>query len=295
MYFGADRGAGMHIFRQRFPDGKVVQITFGPTEEKGLAIAPDGRSLITAVTSDERNVWIHRPSGDQPVSSEGFAGDPTFSSDGKKLFYLWRSTPSTGGFFNGELRSIEVDSGKIDRVLPGIEMEDYAVSTDAKQVVYTAVDSHRKARLWIAPCDRRSAPRQLTASDAADESNPRFGPQDEIFFDSSAHNEVHTFRMRPDGTSREPVSSQPVLASLGLSPDGKWLLARVPGAPRRDHRRHRRVARRGWTSGSALQSGMRHRVVAQRKIFLPDNGRHWRDESQEHLCDSSTTRRDIPA
>ncbi len=230
MYFGADRGAGMHIFRQRFPDGKIVQITFGPTEEKGLSIAPDGRSLITAVTSDERNVWIHHASGDQPVSSEGFAGDPAFSSDGKKLFYLWRSAPSTGGFFSGELRSIEVDSGKMERVLPGIEIEDYAVSADAKQVVYTAFDSNRKARLWIAPCDRRSAPRQLTASDAADESNPRFGPQDEIFFDSSARNEVHTFRMRPDGTGREPVSSQVVLASLGLSPDGEWLLARVPGA-----------------------------------------------------------------
>ena len=38
-----------HIWRQRFPDGPVEQITSGATEEEGLALSPDGRYLITSV------------------------------------------------------------------------------------------------------------------------------------------------------------------------------------------------------------------------------------------------------
>src|SRR5262249_8165051 len=43
MYFSADTGSGSHIWRQRFGDARVEQITFGPTMEEGLAIDPDGR------------------------------------------------------------------------------------------------------------------------------------------------------------------------------------------------------------------------------------------------------------
>ena len=40
-----------HIWRQRFPDGKPEQFTFGPTSQEGIAMAPDGKSLITSVGS----------------------------------------------------------------------------------------------------------------------------------------------------------------------------------------------------------------------------------------------------
>jgi hypothetical protein len=37
-----------HLWRQRFPDGSPEQITFGPTEEEGVAVEKTGRSLITS-------------------------------------------------------------------------------------------------------------------------------------------------------------------------------------------------------------------------------------------------------
>jgi hypothetical protein len=43
MYFTANPGGVNHIWRQRFPDGQPEQITSGPTEEEGMAMAPDGR------------------------------------------------------------------------------------------------------------------------------------------------------------------------------------------------------------------------------------------------------------
>ena len=45
MYFSSDAGGIFHIWRQRFPDGQPEQITSGPTEEEGIAMAPDGRSF----------------------------------------------------------------------------------------------------------------------------------------------------------------------------------------------------------------------------------------------------------
>src|SRR5262249_23594409 len=48
MYFTSDASSTFHIWRQHFPDGRTEQITAGPTEEEGIAVAHDGRSLITA-------------------------------------------------------------------------------------------------------------------------------------------------------------------------------------------------------------------------------------------------------
>src|SRR5262245_52608498 len=49
MYFSSNVGGAFHTWRQRFSDGQPEQITSGPSEEEGIAMAPDGRSFITAV------------------------------------------------------------------------------------------------------------------------------------------------------------------------------------------------------------------------------------------------------
>ena len=61
VYFTADPGRVKHIWRQRFPDGQPVQITSGPTEEEVIAMAPDGRSFVTAVALQNTSLWIHDP------------------------------------------------------------------------------------------------------------------------------------------------------------------------------------------------------------------------------------------
>jgi Tol biopolymer transport system component len=38
-----------HLWRQRFPHGEPEQITFGPMQEEGLAVDPDGRSVVTSL------------------------------------------------------------------------------------------------------------------------------------------------------------------------------------------------------------------------------------------------------
>src|SRR3990172_4300356 len=102
MYFSAHAGDGFHIWRQRFPNGKLEQITSGPTEEEGIAMAADGRSLVTSIGLRQRSVWFHDASGDRQVSMEGYAYWPILSADGRKVCYRIRkgASPTYGA---GEL------------------------------------------------------------------------------------------------------------------------------------------------------------------------------------------------
>ena len=59
VYLTSKAGGLYHIWRQRFPDGQPEQLTSGPTEEEGIAMAPDGRSFVTAVALQSSSVWIH--------------------------------------------------------------------------------------------------------------------------------------------------------------------------------------------------------------------------------------------
>ena len=119
MYFSAYVGADLHLWRQRFPDGTPEQITFGTTEEEGIAVAPDGRSLITSLGARQSGIWIHDASGDHPISSEGYAYNPQFSADGKRVYYVQQSRP---GPATDDLYSVDLASGTIDRLLPGVDV-----------------------------------------------------------------------------------------------------------------------------------------------------------------------------
>src|SRR5204863_70991 len=71
-----------------FPDGTPEQITSGPTEEEGVSVAPDGRSLVSSVGTRRSTIWIHAGTQERPISSEGYALSPQLSHDGARVFYL---------------------------------------------------------------------------------------------------------------------------------------------------------------------------------------------------------------
>ena len=125
MYFNSDFGGTFHIWRQRFPDGKPEQITFGPTEETGIGMAADGRSLVTSVGITDSRVWIHDPKGERQVPTEGSAAIPTgstrpphvFSPDGQKLYYLVRRQAPRSS--ERELWVANLDTGSSESRVPG--------------------------------------------------------------------------------------------------------------------------------------------------------------------------------
>ena len=231
MYLSSNAGGGFHTWRQRFPNGQPEQITFGPGEEEGIAIAPDGKSFITAAGLIQSSVWIHDASGERQVSLEGYSFDVKFTPDGKRLCYriLKGSLPVSDP---SDLRVLELDSGRSQPLLPGFPVTGrwgvaYDISPDGQKVVVAVVDPEGKYRLWIAPLDRRSAPHQIPNVEGQ---RPVFGPGGEIFFRSIQGVSSSIFHVHEDGTGlRQALVGGKGGHPTGISPDGNWLAVRVGG------------------------------------------------------------------
>jgi eukaryotic-like serine/threonine-protein kinase len=217
MYFASDAGGhGFHLWRQAFPDGEPQQITSGPTQEEGIAMSPDGQSLVTSVGSEESTVWVHDQQGDRQVSSEGFAFLPQLSSDGSKLFYLMTQTAS--GWANaGELWVSDLASGQPSPVMPGITVSNYSLSPDGKRVVYDARDKEGRHHLWLASLDHRFAPRMISSK--VEDTSPVYAPSGRIYFLALEGASEYLYRMNEDGTGREKLLSDALTDLDAVSSD----------------------------------------------------------------------------
>src|SRR5262249_19716630 len=136
MYFSAIVTGARHIWRQRFPDGTPEQLTFGPAEESDFAVAPDGRSLIASVGTNESAIWIHDSRGERVVSPDGYASFPVLSADSRSVYYeLRRGTAQSGN----ELWVTNLESGKSQPVVQGFSLDNrYDISSDTREVVFAA-------------------------------------------------------------------------------------------------------------------------------------------------------------
>jgi serine/threonine protein kinase len=218
MYFSALVDGVSHLWRQRFPNGAPEPLTSGSaTEEEGVAVAPDGASLITSVGRRQSSVWLHDPRGERLLSAEGFAFDPTLSADGARVYYLLRRT-GTGGTV--ELTMVDIASGRTDRLLPDFSVLDYDISRDERQVVFTTTGGDGERQVWMSSLDRRSAPRQITQGDQA-----LFVDSGRIVFRSQEGHVNFLNRISADGKTRERVTSQSIVDVRAVSPDGRWLVA----------------------------------------------------------------------
>ncbi len=238
MYLTSNAVGTNHIWRQRFPDGQLEQITSGPTEEEGIAIAEDGRSFVTSVSLQNTSLWLHDASGEREISLEGNAAEPKFSSDGRKLLYrIVREPPGQVSLYRdlGEVRIADLESGRSEPLVRGFQALDYDISADGRQVVMETEDREGKPRLWLAPLDRSSPPHQIPSVEGG---QPRFGPDGEIFFRRRAvassqeggmeGSPAFVYCVRPDGTGTRRVLKQTILALWAVSPDGRWISAWAP-------------------------------------------------------------------
>jgi DNA-binding winged helix-turn-helix (wHTH) protein/Tol biopolymer transport system component len=231
MFFSADAGDGYHIWRQHFPRGAPEQLTFGATEEEGIAISADGRTLITSAGIRESTVWLHDRRGDRQISGEGFASMPglgfaipsahsTFSPDGKSLYYLVREKGSRT-WNSGELWMADINSGRTEPVLPGVSMSGFDIAPDGERVAFWTPDAAGTPRAWVAPLDRRSPPKQLTLSEAE---WPSFGPGGEIYVLMREGAQQLVSSIGPDGIAHRMTTADPNAIFTADSPNGDFLL-----------------------------------------------------------------------
>ena len=217
-----------HIWRQRFPDGEPEQVTPGPTTQEGIAMSADGKSFITSVGTEDSTVWLHDKDGDHQISSEGNANGASFSSDGKKLYYLM----ANGKASDYELWVKDLTDGKTERLLPGYSMAGYSVSADGKQVAFEMGGKNAQSTLWVAPTSRRSSPVRVSSN--GNDDIPIFLPDGELVFRSVENGTNFLYRMKADGTARRKVIPGRVFDVYNASPDGRWIIASSPG-PDQEH------------------------------------------------------------
>jgi DNA-binding winged helix-turn-helix (wHTH) protein/Tol biopolymer transport system component len=225
MYFGATMDGRRHLWRQRFPDGQPERITSGPEEEDGVAVAPDGRSLITSIFTRQGSVWKHDSKGEHAISTEGYAATTeetdtpvSFSADGKRLYYLLRrDSPASPT----ELWRADLDSGKSEVAVPGFSIRAYDISSDEKEVVFSTQPAGQASQLWLAPLDRRAPPRKIAGTGEAD---PHFGPDGQVLFRLTDGKQHYLARMGRDGAGRTKVAPYPVIDIMSVSPDRRMVI-----------------------------------------------------------------------
>ncbi len=228
MYFTAAVEGRSHIWRQHFPGGEPEQITFGATEEDGVAVEPKGQALITSVGVHESAIWIHDGSKERPLSSEGEViggfSSPAFSPDASVVYYLLRRRESS----DAELWRTVVDSGKSDAVFPGISITDFDISPDGKQVVYTTPARDGTLQSWAAAVDRSSPAMKVNLSEVR---SPHFGAGGQILFQQTEGNENYLEHINADGSHRSKIFPYPIGEIQSVSPGRRWATVEVPRAP----------------------------------------------------------------
>jgi len=217
MYFSSNAGGAFHVWRQRYPNGTPEQITFGPTEQEGTALTPDGKYLITSMGLQHASIALRDPSGERQLTSEGFAMLPTMLPAGDRMFYLLRT--GSRGYASGELWSLNLGTGEKQRALPGRVMAEYSISADGRRVVFTSAGRPSDDGIWIADLDRHTPPRQLTHGD---QFRAFFGGHGEIVYIGAQAESRYLYRMRADGSGVEQVHPHPIKNLFTVSPDGQW-------------------------------------------------------------------------
>jgi hypothetical protein len=180
------------------------------------------------VALQNASLWLHDTRGERQISLEGNGAQPRFTPDGRKVLYrVVREPPDEFAFYRdlGEVRVVDLDSGRSEPLVRGLQVLDYDISADGQEVVMQTADREGKPRLWLAPLDRSSPPRQIPNVEGT---NPRFGPRDEILFRREDGTSAFAYRVRPDGTGIRKALEQPIFGMGDVSRDGQWVEAWAP-------------------------------------------------------------------
>jgi len=223
MYVTATVDGSSHIWRQTLASGKLEQVTFGPTEETGIAMSADGRSIFTSVGMRESGLWIRDSNGDRSLSPEGYASRLLFSRDGKQLYYLVRSLSPTS---TSELWTADLATGARAPIVQNVFVTSYDVSPDGTQVVFAARSpADGRSQLWLTARDHHSPPRLLSSSD---DDTPFFGAHGDILVMASDGHANYLMAMNTDGSGRRKAISSSIIELRGMSPDHQWAVVMIP-------------------------------------------------------------------
>ncbi|HVO07980.1 MAG TPA: winged helix-turn-helix domain-containing protein [Burkholderiaceae bacterium] len=217
MYFVIGHAAHSHVWRQRFPDGEPQQITFGPTDEEGVVLAADGRSLLTSIGSEQDTLWLHDARGEQALTTEGGAFYPWLSADSRRVYFM-----SANAANEVVLARLDLGSGKRETLLRDFNVDGFDVDAGERHVVFTRIRDG-VPQVWLAPLDGRTPPLLLVRNG----DQARFGGN-QVFYRSPGKQVDYLHRIDLDGTHDTRVVASPIVNFDGASPDGRDVIVDMP-------------------------------------------------------------------
>ena len=234
IYLTSTAGGGeTHIWRVKFPDGAPEQITSSPAGESGVAIAPDGKSLITSVGAGWSTVWIHDDKGDHQISSEGNAYSPYINGQGTRLTYLQRgrkehpgSTGKSTEPAEQKLISVDLRTGANEELAIGPDVDDYCIPPDGKEVFYAVRDPKNHVHIWVVPSDHALPPKRITPEEN-DDRNIICLDDGDVAFTREENGLRGIYRIKPDGSKIQKMFRTPVVDVAAMDPDGSSMAAIV--------------------------------------------------------------------
>ena len=242
---------------------------FGPAEEEGLAVATDG-SIITSIGTAKRRSELHDVAG-RPSAvdrrrhhrAQRVLTRCRFSSRRQPTDIKRRESPASAP----ELWTTELATGRSELRLPAVGMDEYDISADGKQIVFTIRRANAPSELWIGPMDRSAEPETNRRGRRGCHLLRRIRRNPVPFHDRDRQ------LPRAHGTRRigaTEVVDYPIGTVQSISPDRRWLVAITPEP---DGERTASMAiptSEEHRGGSARR--VRQRLVTRRPIVLrPDS------------------------
>jgi dipeptidyl aminopeptidase/acylaminoacyl peptidase len=170
-------------------------------------------------------VWVHDAGRERQITSEGYGHLPSFSADGKKLYYLLRSS-GVRQWASGELWAVDLPTGNQRRVFDDVSMAQYEVSRDDARVVFVRTDPGKEG-VWLARLDGRDPPAQVSSKPAT---RAFFGPAGTVVFQAEEGQSEYLFRVREDGSRLQKVTVEPIIWIMSVSPDRRWTVVWTQGS-----------------------------------------------------------------
>jgi hypothetical protein len=137
------------------------------------------------------------------------------------VFFLLRSSADSDTF---ELRVLDLATRQARTLVPGVSIDDYAISSDETQVAFSSREAG-KSHVGIAPLDGLAAPRRIISN--ADQVS--FGPGGDLIVRSIQAPANLLVRVSTDGARREAIAAPAVHEKGEVSADGRWVIVYSPG------------------------------------------------------------------
>ena len=204
-------------------DRTPVPITRNPAYDGEPSYSPDGRWIAYKLQrqpgfeADRFLLAVYdRHAGTTRTLTEGldnWVDQVQWSADGKSL---WFTVQEKGRW---PLYKADVASGKLERMLEGQAIRDFAVLPDGRSVVFTRSAVGEPAEIWRSGFDHK-APTRLTAFNGEVQADTDLRPAEELWVKGAGGDPIQVFLVKPHGF--DPSRKYPIIVNVHGGPQMMW-------------------------------------------------------------------------